>query len=68
MWLGRRTRLGPRGVALYALGWAAFVVAFGLAAWRLALLQEEHRAEVRAHLGREPPADEVMEYLLARGE
>ncbi len=63
-----RTRLGPRGTALYALGWTVFVVAFGLAAWRLALLHEELRAEVRAHLGREPTADEMMEYFLARDE
>ena len=63
-----RTRLGARGTALYALGWTVFVVAFGLGAWRLALLQEEKRAEVRAHLGREPTPDEVVEYLLARDE
>jgi hypothetical protein len=63
-----RTRLGPRGTALYVLGWAAFGVAFVLAAWRLARLQEEDRADVRAHLGREPTTDEVVDYLLAHDE
>jgi hypothetical protein len=34
----------------------------------LALWARAHRAEVRAHLGREPTVDEVVEYLLAREE
>jgi hypothetical protein len=61
-----RTRLGPRGTALYTLAWTAFAVAFMWTVRRLARIQEETRAEVRAHLGRDPTPDEVFEYLQAK--
>jgi hypothetical protein len=58
-----RTRLGPRGAALYTVAWVAFAATFVWTATKLARMQEETRAEVRAQLGREPTPDEVFEYL-----
>jgi hypothetical protein len=63
-----RTRLGPRGTLMYAVAWCAFGAAFIWGVSRLGRLQEQTRAEVRAHLGREPTPDEVFEYLHGQRE
>jgi hypothetical protein len=66
--LGWRTRLGPRGTAIYAVAWVTFAVAFIWGASRLARVQERTWEEVRVHLGREPTPDEVFEYLEGQRE
>jgi len=43
-----------------------FLGAFMWTVRRLTRIQEETRAEVRAHLGRDPTPDEVFEYLQAK--
>jgi hypothetical protein len=58
-----RTRLGPRGTALYVGAWVAFRVAFMWAASKLARIQEQARAELRAQLGREPTTADFHEYF-----
>jgi H+/Cl- antiporter ClcA len=58
-----RTRLGPGGTLVYVLASTGFAVGFVWFVRKVAQGQDQLRAELREHLGREPTSDEVFEYL-----
>jgi hypothetical protein len=57
------TRLGPGGTLLYVLARTGFAVVVIRFLSEVAERQEQMRAELREHLGREPTSQELFEHF-----